>query len=80
VVLDDGTQTEDLPPTLAACAGGGMGNSQAEKSVDNFLQPYLQSRQVGFCPSDKTPRSRFLATDLQGYNGNVADSSGTPRQ
>jgi len=55
-----------------------MGNSQAEKPWIIFFQPYLQSRQVGFCPSDKTPRSRFLATDLQGYNGNVADSSGTP--
>src|SRR6476646_7051199 len=30
-VLDDGTQTDTLPTTPAGCAGGGTGNSQAEK-------------------------------------------------
>src|SRR5207253_1137915 len=27
-----------------------------------FFQPYLNNRRVGFCPSDRTKRSRFLAT------------------
>src|SRR2546423_2710205 len=30
-VLDDGTQVETLPPDPVSCAGGGSGNSQAEK-------------------------------------------------
>src|SRR3954453_7466816 len=30
-VLDDGTQTDTLPTSPAGCAGGGTGNSQAEK-------------------------------------------------
>lgn len=61
-VLDDGTQVDTLPASPADCAGGGLGNSQAEKPWVIFFQPYLQSRQVAFCPSDRTPRSRVLAT------------------
>src|SRR5690349_1446635 len=30
-VLDDGTQVDDLPSTIGEVAGGGSGNSQAEK-------------------------------------------------
>src|SRR5262245_2894011 len=61
-VLDDGTQVDTLPATPADCAGGGSGNSQAEKPWVILLQPYLQSREVAFCPSDRTARSRVLAT------------------
>src|SRR5439155_26044554 len=39
-VLDDGTQVDDLPPTIGAVAGGGSGNSQAEKPWVIILQPY----------------------------------------
>lgn len=73
-VLDDGTQVETLPLTIAGVAGvagGGMGNSQAEKPWVIYFQPYLRSRKAGFCPADGTPRSRVLATDLQGYNGGI---------
>src|SRR5437667_4099160 len=55
-VLDDGTQVDTLPATPADCAGGGSGNSQAEKPWAIILQPYLQSRQVPFCPRDRSPR------------------------
>ena len=60
-VLNDGTQVATLPDTLAACAGGGAGNSQAEKPWAIFFQPYLNNRQAAFCPADLTPRSRILA-------------------
>jgi prepilin-type N-terminal cleavage/methylation domain-containing protein/prepilin-type processing-associated H-X9-DG protein len=77
-VLDDGSQVEELPSSASACAGGGAGNSQAEKPWVIFFQPYLKTRQVGFCPADRTPRSRFLATDLIGYNGGITSTSQTP--
>jgi prepilin-type N-terminal cleavage/methylation domain-containing protein/prepilin-type processing-associated H-X9-DG protein len=77
-VLDDGTQTDTLPGSLAGCAGGGMGNSQAEKPWSIFLQPYLHTRRTAFCPSDPAPRSQFLATDLAGYNGGITASSQEP--
>ncbi|HXJ74789.1 MAG TPA: type II secretion system protein, partial [Candidatus Dormibacteraeota bacterium] len=77
-VLDDGTQVDTLPPTPADCAGGGSGNSQAEKPWVILLQPYLQSRLATFCPSDRTARSRVLATDLLAYNGGITDSSQSP--
>jgi prepilin-type processing-associated H-X9-DG protein len=70
-VLDDGTQTDTLPSTPAGCAGGGTGNSQAEKPWVIFFYPYLKNRNAAFCPSDRTPRSRVLATDLTGYNGGI---------
>src|ERR1039458_4342861 len=54
-VLDDGTQVDTLPSDPGGLSGGGAGNSQAEKPWIIFFQPYLQSRQVGFCPSDRTP-------------------------
>ena len=78
-VLDDGTQIDDLPGSLAAVAGGGAGNSQAEKPWVVIFQPYLQNRSVAFCPSDRTPRSRTLATDLRGYNGGITETTQEPR-
>jgi len=77
-VLDDGTQVDTLPATPADCAGGGAGNSQAEKPWVILLQPYLQSREAAFCPSDRTARSRVLATDLAAYNGGITNGSQTP--
>src|SRR5437016_2654733 len=77
-VLDDGTQVDALPSDLGGVAGGGMGNSQAEKPWVIFFQPYLNSRPVGYCPSDRTPRSRLTAADLNGYNGNISSASQTP--
>src|SRR5437667_1629877 len=77
-VLDDGSQTDTLPPGPAACAGGGTGNSQAEKPWVIFFYPYLKNRNAAFCPSDRTPRSRYLATDLNGYNGGITSTSQTP--
>ncbi len=77
-VLDDGTQVDTLPASLAATRGGGAGNSQAEKPWVIFFQPYLSSRQAAFCPSDPTPRSQLLATDLAGYNGGITNLSQTP--
>ena len=77
-VLDDGTQVQTLPPSLSGVLGGGMGNSQAEKPWIIFLQPYLQSRQVGFCPADQSPRSTRLARDLIGYNGGITTISQQP--
>jgi len=77
-VLDDGTQVDTLPANLGGVAGGGMGNRQAEKPWVIFLQPYLKNRAAGFCPSDPTPRSRVLATDLQGYNGGITSTGQSP--
>lgn len=77
-VLDDGTQTDTLPASPAACAGGGTGNSQAEKPWVIFFYPYLHNRNAAFCPADHTPRSRVLATDLLGYNGAINGTSDTP--
>jgi len=74
-VLDDGSQVDTLPASLGGVSGGGMGNSQAEKPWVIILQPYLQNRGVGFCPSDLTPRSQHLARDLAGYNGGIVSSS-----
>src|SRR5438094_449473 len=53
-VLDDGTQVDTLPADIGACAGGGAGNSQAEKPWVIFFSPYFNNRQVGFCPADNT--------------------------
>jgi prepilin-type N-terminal cleavage/methylation domain-containing protein/prepilin-type processing-associated H-X9-DG protein len=77
-VLDDGSQVPTLPSSLSGVTGGGMGNSQAEKPWIIFFQPYLQSRQVGFCPSDRSPRSQKLARDLNGYNGAITSTSQAP--
>jgi prepilin-type N-terminal cleavage/methylation domain-containing protein/prepilin-type processing-associated H-X9-DG protein len=77
-VLDDGTQVDSLPPTPEACAGGGIGNSHAEKPWSIFFQPYLESRGVGFCPADPTPRSRVLAATLEEYNGGVTSITEEP--
>ena len=70
-VLDDGTQVDDLPADVSGCVGGGSGNSQAEKPWIIFFQPYMKSRQIGFCPSDPTPHPAQLSTDIFGYNGGV---------
>lgn len=72
-VLDDGTQVADLPATASQCAGGGQGNSNAEKPWMIFFQPYMKGRHIGFCPSDPTPRSRWLATDIMAYNGGISE-------
>ena len=77
-VLDDGTQVATLPTDLNGVLGGGIGNSQAEKPWVIFFQPYLQNRQAAFCPSDRTPRSQFLARDLNAYNGAITSTSQTP--
>lgn len=75
-VLDDGSQVTDLPADVGGCTGGGSGNSQAEKPWIIFFQPYLKSRDVGFCPDDPTPRSQKLATNILDYNGGI--TSGDP--
>ncbi len=77
-VLDDGTQVDTLPTTLAGCAGGGSGTSIAEKPWVIFFQPYLKSRRVAFCPSDLTPRSQWLTTTLDAYDGSIASDTDTP--
>jgi len=77
-VLDDGSQVDTLPLNLGGVAGGGMGNSHAEKPWIIFFQPYLNSRRVGFCPSDRTKRSQFLATELNHYNGNLTSTEQSP--
>jgi prepilin-type N-terminal cleavage/methylation domain-containing protein/prepilin-type processing-associated H-X9-DG protein len=77
-VLDDGSQVDTLPASLSGVTGGGMGNSQAEKPWIIFLQPYLQSRQVGFCPADLSPRSTTLARDLASYNGGITSAAQPP--
>ncbi len=73
-VLDDGSLTKNLPATAAECAGGGFGNSQAEKPWAIIFQPYLKSRQILFCPTDETPHSTRLAVDPFSYNGGASDS------
>jgi prepilin-type N-terminal cleavage/methylation domain-containing protein/prepilin-type processing-associated H-X9-DG protein len=77
-VLDDGSLVPTLPTSLAGTQGGGAGNSQAEKPWVIFLQPYLRSRNVAFCPADLTPRSRLLVTDLQTYNGGITSVTQVP--
>jgi len=70
-VLDDGTQLDTLPSSVAGCAGGGAGNSNAEKPWAIFFQPYAKSRQAFFCPSDPASRSRIQAADINAYNGGI---------
>jgi prepilin-type processing-associated H-X9-DG protein/prepilin-type N-terminal cleavage/methylation domain-containing protein len=77
-VLNDGTQADVLPSTLAGCQGGGAGNSQAEKPWAIFFQPYLGNRTSAFCPVDPAPRSQKLATDLVGYNGGITALAQSP--
>jgi prepilin-type N-terminal cleavage/methylation domain-containing protein/prepilin-type processing-associated H-X9-DG protein len=72
-VLDDGTQLDTLPSTPDGCIGGGAANSHAEKPWAIFFQPYLKSRTVLFCPSDPQPRSKFLATNINDYNGRIVE-------
>ena len=73
-VLDDGTLVENLPATADECAGGGFGNSQAEKPWAVFFQPYMKSREALFCPEDGTTRSKRLATTIEGYNGGTNEA------
>lgn len=70
-VLDDGTLLVNLPTQLDSCAGGGFGNSQAEKPWAIFFQPYMKNREMMFCPADNTTKSKNLATNLFDYNGSV---------
>lgn len=74
-VLDDGSQVETLPNSLAGVAGGGMGNSHAEKPWAIFFQPYLQGRKVAFCAGDTTRKSTKLARNLVEYNGAIESTS-----
>lgn len=73
-VLDDGTQVDQLPTSMDAVVGGGKGNSQAEKPWIIFLQPYLNTRSVGFCPADRSRRSSNLTRTLPEYNGAMNSS------
>ena len=68
-VLDDGTLTGELPANPDDCAGGGFGNSQAEKPWAILLYPYSLSREIAFCPSDAARRTERRATSLAAYNG-----------
>ncbi len=68
-VLDDGTLVTNLPATTDGCIGGGFGNSQAEKPWAIFFYPYSKSRNITFCPTDDSPKSTKLSTDIVGYNG-----------
>ena len=77
-VLDDGTQVDELPGSLSGVNGGGMGNSHAEKPWAIILQPYLQSRKVGFCAGDTTRKSQKLARTLHEYNGAIVSTSEEP--
>jgi prepilin-type N-terminal cleavage/methylation domain-containing protein/prepilin-type processing-associated H-X9-DG protein len=77
-VLDDGTQVDELPSSLGAVSGGGMGNSQAEKPWAIILAPYFKNRAVGFCPGDSTPKSTKLAINLHDYNGGIKSTSDYP--
>jgi len=71
-VLDDGTQVHDLPPDVSGCAGGGNGNSNAEKPWAIFFQPYLKSRNVIYCPSDPAAHSQVQVSDIMAYNGGIS--------
>jgi hypothetical protein len=70
-VLDDGTLTAELPSSPTQCAGGGFGNSQAEKPWAIFFQPYLKSREALFCPGDSSMRSKQLSSNIVDYNGGI---------
>ena len=72
-VLDDGTQLDALPDTVDGCAGGGAGNSNAEKPWAIFFQPYMKNRQLLFCPSDGNPKSQHQADNILDYNGGVTE-------
>lgn len=77
-VLDDGTQVDTLPTTIGGVAGGGVGHSAAEKPWVIYLQPYLRSREVAFCPSDNTPRSKLLTMTLEAFNGGITSTDEEP--
>ncbi len=79
-VLDDGSQMAHLPADVGGCEGGGYGSSEAEKPWVIFLQPYMNSRKSGFCPSDPTEKSPKLSTRLFEYNGNIASTEQEPPQ
>ncbi len=70
-VLDDGSLVNELPSSVSGCAGGGFGNSQAEKPWAIFFQPYMKNRKFLFCPSDSVAQSHDLASTMQGYNGAI---------
>jgi len=71
-VLDDGTQTHDLPTDVSGCAAGGNGNSNAEKPWAIFFQPYLANREVIYCPDDPAPHSTVQARNIIAYNGGIS--------
>jgi prepilin-type processing-associated H-X9-DG protein len=77
-VLDDGSQLDELPGNLPAVAGGGIGNSHAEKPWAIILQPYFHTRALAFCPGDRTKRSQKLARNLLEYNGAISSTAEEP--
>ncbi|MBL8878570.1 MAG: prepilin-type N-terminal cleavage/methylation domain-containing protein [Phycisphaerales bacterium] len=77
-VLDDGTQVDTLPTTIEGVAGGGVGHSAAEKPWVIYIQPYLRNREVVFCPSDGTSRSRALTYSLDAFNGGIESADDEP--
>jgi prepilin-type N-terminal cleavage/methylation domain-containing protein len=68
-VLDDGSLVLNLPATAEECAGGGFGNSQAEKPWAVFFYPYTKSREIAFSPGDRATRSQRLAKNMTEYSG-----------
>jgi prepilin-type processing-associated H-X9-DG protein/prepilin-type N-terminal cleavage/methylation domain-containing protein len=72
-VLDDGSLVVDLPASATACEGGGFGNSQAEKPWAIIMHPYMKSRQVAFCPEDRSIRPGKLSTNLEDYSGDAQE-------
>ncbi len=72
-VLDNGAQIETRPTNMGECdnESGGTGASEAEKPWIIFFQPYMKSRQIGFCPSDLTPHPDKLATNIVDFNGGI---------
>lgn len=70
-VLDDGSQVDVLPSGIGGVTGGGMGHSEAEKPWVIFFMPYLETRQVGYCPSDPTEKTDRQALTLEEFNGAI---------
>ena len=59
-VLDDGTTVPQLPTSVEACAGGGFGNSHAEKPWLAAFQPYLKNQNLAHCPDSPAGLSYLL--------------------
>ena len=46
------------------------------RSPGHLLPAYMKNCELMFCPSDPAPQSRFLATNIQDYNGGIANLGG----